>query len=64
MDPLTAITANRQRWRTHTEETRRIDDELAELIRAAFEAGHTGPEIAAAAGLSTPRTYQIRDGRR
>jgi hypothetical protein len=64
MDPLTAITANRQRWRTHTEETRRIDVELAELIRAAFEAGHTGPEIAAAAGLSTPRTYQIRDGRR
>lgn len=39
-------------------------DDLHQLIRAAFAAGHPGSKIAEAAGLSTPRVYQIRDGRR
>jgi hypothetical protein len=64
MKPLEAITANRARYRKLAEQTDTLDTELAKLVRTAFEAGHTGPEIAAASGLSTPRTYQIRDGRR
>jgi hypothetical protein len=38
-------------------------DDLHALIREAFEAGLSGSKIADAAGLSTPRVYQIRDGR-
>jgi hypothetical protein len=63
-EELRKIAANRSASRKLVEQIRQRDDELAELIRAAFDAGHTGPQIAAAAGLSTPRTYQIRDGRR
>jgi hypothetical protein len=40
------------------------DEELQAAIRAAFEQGLGGPAIAQASGLSTPRVYQIRDGRR
>lgn len=40
------------------------DKELHKLIREAFAAGLTGPAIAAAAGISRERAYQIRDGRR
>jgi hypothetical protein len=64
MNPLAAITANRTRYRKLNEQTHELTAELVELVRAAFNAGHTGPEIAAAAGLSPERTYQIRDGRR
>jgi hypothetical protein len=34
------------------------------LIRAGFEQGIPGEQLAQAAGLSMSRVYQIRDGRR
>ena len=40
------------------------DNELRQLIREGFEQGISGERIAEAAGLSVPRVYQIRDGRR
>jgi hypothetical protein len=40
------------------------DAELRRLIVAGFEAGIPGDQLAEAAGLSVPRVYQIRDGRR
>jgi hypothetical protein len=41
-----------------------VDDELRRLIREGFELGIPGEQLAFAAGLSVPRVYQIRDGRR
>ncbi|MGO9282937.1 MAG: hypothetical protein ACLP75_08035, partial [Mycobacterium sp.] len=38
--------------------------ELRRLIREEFEQGIHGEQLAEAAGLSVPRVYQIRDGRR
>lgn len=40
------------------------DKEFRRLIREGFEQGITGEQLAEAAGLSLPRVYQIRDGRR
>jgi hypothetical protein len=40
------------------------DAELRRLIREGFEHGIPGEQLAEAAGLSIPRVYQIRDGRR
>ncbi|HUH71701.1 MAG TPA: hypothetical protein VLZ05_24180 [Mycobacterium sp.] len=40
------------------------DAELRRLIREGFEQGISGEKLAEAAGLSVPRVYQIRDGRR
>jgi hypothetical protein len=40
------------------------DAELRRLIREGFDSGIPGEQIAEAAGLSVPRVYQIRDGRR
>lgn len=57
--------------RQHTvkeREAKRLREHLADqrkiLIDAAFAEGHTGPEVAAAAGCSKERAYQIRDGAR
>ncbi|TCN51763.1 hypothetical protein EV641_109154 [Rhodococcus sp. SMB37] len=41
-----------------------IDTEIRHLVRDGFDAGLTASKMAAAAGLSAPRMYQIRDGRR
>lgn len=60
-DPLKAITKNRARYRAATTS---LTEELAKLVRDAFDAGYNGPTIAAAAGLSKERIYQLRDGRR
>jgi hypothetical protein len=38
--------------------------ELRRLIREGFKHGIPGEQLAQAAGLSLPRVYQIRDGRR
>ncbi|MHA3021289.1 hypothetical protein ACXPWS_13650 [Mycobacterium sp. BMJ-28] len=43
---------------------READDELRSLIREGFAKGLSGDQLAKAAGLSVPRVYQIRDGRR
>jgi hypothetical protein len=40
------------------------DAELRQLISEGFEQGIPGEKLADAAGLSLPRVYQIRDGRR
>jgi hypothetical protein len=40
------------------------DAELRRLIGEGFERGIPGEQLAKAAGLSVPRVYQIRDGRR
>lgn len=64
MKPLEEIQSNRLKHRNIARRLAYIDQELQELVRAAFAAGHTGPQIAAAAGLSRERVYQIRDGRR
>lgn len=64
MDPLEKITANRERHEINRTKTQADDDELLELIREAFAAGYTGPQIATVARVSKERTYQIRDGRR
>jgi hypothetical protein len=40
------------------------DAELRQLIREGFDQGIPGDQLADAAGLSLPRVYQIRDGRR
>jgi hypothetical protein len=40
------------------------DAELRRLLREGFEHGIPGEKLAEAAGLSVPRVYQIRDGRR
>jgi hypothetical protein len=40
------------------------DAELRRLIREGFESGIPGEQLAEPAGLSVPRVYQIRDGRR
>lgn len=62
--PLDAVTQA-------TEAKQRLDQDFAEAdrvwraaIRAAVAAGERVVEIAAAAGITRDRVYQIRDGRR
>jgi hypothetical protein len=40
------------------------DAELRQLIREGFDQCIAGAQLADASGLSLPRVYQIRDGRR
>jgi hypothetical protein len=40
------------------------DADLRRLISEGFDQGIPGEQLAEAAGLSVPRVYQIRDGRR
>lgn len=63
-EPLRKIAANRDLHNRLAAELRSVDDQLPGLVRAAFEEGHTGPEISPVAGVSKERVYQIRDGRR
>jgi hypothetical protein len=64
MDRLLEIAQNRARRREVAAQASVLDEQLADLVRAAFADGHTGPQIAEVAKLSKPRVYQIRDGRR
>lgn len=64
MEPIEQVAAIRDQRRAVAEQLAALDAELEVAVKAAFAAGHTGPQIATAAGLSKPRTYQIRDGRR
>jgi DNA-directed RNA polymerase specialized sigma subunit len=64
MDRLSQIAQNRARRREVAVEAGVLDEQLRDLVRAAFADGHTGPQIAEVARLSKPRVYQIRDGRR
>lgn len=41
-----------------------VEDELAEVIRAALSEGWSATVIAEAADISRARVYQIRDGKR
>ncbi|OFJ55307.1 hypothetical protein [Mycolicibacterium grossiae] len=67
MGTLDDITANRAKRRELTQQIADLDAALEGpegLVARAFEDGATGPQIATAAGVSKPRVYQIRDGRR
>ena len=64
MDKLEELQANRRKRRNLADKIAYVDEELADLVRQAFAAGYTGPEISVAANLSKARVYQIRDGRR
>lgn len=64
MDILDAIRANRERHREHTAAADTLDSQLQDLVKIAFEQGHTGPQLASVLGISKERVYQIRDGRR
>lgn len=61
---LQQIAAVRDRRNTAAKDLRDIDEQLRQLVQTAFNEGLTGPQIAAAAGLSQARIYQIRDGKR
>jgi hypothetical protein len=64
MDHLALIrraAKSRERRRSAFDEA---DAELRQLICEGFEQGIPGEKLAEAAGLSVPRVYQIRDGRR
>lgn len=64
MDIVDRIRANRERHREHTDAADALDSQLRDLVKTAFEQGHTGPELATVLGISKERVYQIRDGRR
>lgn len=63
-DPIKQLRQVARRRRRAQERVEACDEELRSLVVDAFTAGHSGTTIAAAAGVSTPRAYQIRDGRR
>lgn len=58
------LATNRATREHLAEQQRQADEELRQLVKTAFEQGATAPELAKATGLSAPRMYQIRDGRR
>ncbi|WP_207842624.1 hypothetical protein [Williamsia soli] len=64
MEPIDQVAAIRDQRKEVAAQLAQLDEQLEVAVKAAFEAGHTGPQIATASGLSKPRTYQIRDGRR
>lgn len=64
MDILDAIRANRERHREYADAADVLDTQLRDLVKMAFDQGHTGPELASVLGISKERVYQIRDGRR
>jgi len=64
MDRLSQIGRKRARRREVAAEASVLDEQLGELVRAAFADGYTGPRIAEVAQLSKPRVYQIRGRRR
>lgn len=61
LDDIEEIQRQRRR---HREQGLELEARLEECVRAAFAEGYTGPEIAAAAGISKPRVYQINAGKR
>lgn len=62
MEPMARIAQIKEQRQESAATTARLDAELEVAVVAAFEAGHTGPEIAAVAGLSKQRVYQIKKG--
>jgi hypothetical protein len=64
---LAEIAENRRQRQELVERIAELDAQLegpAGLIAQASRPAIRGPQIAAAAGVSKPRVYQIRDGRR
>ncbi len=62
MDPMARIAQIKEQRQESAATTARLDAELEKAVVEAFAAGHTGPEIAAVAGLSKQRVYQIKKG--
>ncbi len=63
VDTLQELRHNRQRERAARDLRERITQERDSLVKRAFAEGHSGPEVAQAAGCSKERAYQIRDGK-
>lgn len=53
-----------QRRRDLLQELDELNLELQQAVRAGFEAGMTAVQMADIVGLTKPRIYQLRDGRR
>jgi hypothetical protein len=64
MDHLALIRRAAKQRERQQDKLQIANDELRRLIREGFEQGISGEQLAKAAGLSVPRVYQIRDGRR
>lgn len=63
-DPLERIRGAAERVRQLQADVDTAESARDDLIREALAAGATWREVAAAAGISKPRVYQIRDRRR
>jgi hypothetical protein len=61
MEPLQALRHNQARIQENARLRRWLREERDQLVKDAFAAGHDGPEIGSAAGISRQRAYQIRD---
>lgn len=59
-----AIEANRAERAEHTARIEALDAELVQLVKQGFAEKIPATELAAKAGVSRARIYQIRDGRR
>jgi hypothetical protein len=64
MDPLDLIRRAAELRERCRDSFDAADAELRRRIQEGFTAGIPGDQLAEAAGLSVPRVYQIRDGRR
>lgn len=64
MDILERLAQQRDRKAQLEAEIEAVDTEIRHLVRAGFAEGIRTSTMATAAGLSAPRMYQIRDGRR
>lgn len=58
------IKANRAERTEYAEQIARLDAELVTLVNEGLAGGVTAAELAATAGVSRARIYQIRDGKR
>lgn len=64
-DPLVKeALANRVMRNEHETAIKKLDGDLGVLVRKLFDQGESGPQIAKAIGLSTPRVHQIKNGTR
>lgn len=63
-DTIAALERARARRDEASRKLAEIDSEIKELVIEGFAKGLTAPTMALAVGLSAPRLYQIRDGRR
>lgn len=61
LDRVAATFADREAAR---ENLQRAEEAFSAAVREAMAGGATAPQVAKLTGLTPPRIYQIRDGRR